>query len=81
MGKSKQLNFFDRYLTLWILLCIVAGIACGKYVPGVIHALGKLEVAQVNLPVGILIWSRGGQAWHIDTLLSFETFNMPSLTP
>ncbi len=56
MGKSKQLNFFDRYLTLWILLCIVAGIACGKYVPAVIHALGKLEIAQVNLPVGILIW-------------------------
>ena len=56
MGKSKQLNFFDRYLSLWILLCIVAGIACGKYIPGVIHTLENLKIAQVNLPVGVLIW-------------------------
>ncbi len=56
MNKSKQLNFFDRYLSLWVLLCIGAGIILGKYFPTYIHALGNLEIAQVNLPVGILIW-------------------------
>ena len=56
MNKPKQLNFFDRYLSLWILLCIGAGIIFGKYLSGFIHALGNLEVAQVNIPVGILIW-------------------------
>lgn len=56
MNKIKQLNFFDRYLSLWIILCITAGIALGKYAPVFIQTLGGIELAQVNLPVGILIW-------------------------
>lgn len=56
MNKSKHLNFFDRYLSLWVLLCMGAGIILGKYLPDFIHALGNLTIAQVNLPVGILIW-------------------------
>ncbi len=56
MNKSKHLNFFDRYLSLWVLLCMGAGIILGKYLPDFIHALGNLAIAQVNLPVGILIW-------------------------
>lgn len=56
MKNSKQLSFFDRYLSLWVALCMGIGIAFGKYLPGFIHTLGKLEIAQVNLPVGILIW-------------------------
>ncbi len=56
MNKIKQLNFFDRYLSLWVVLCIGGGIALGKYFPTFIQMLGNLEIAQVNLPVGILIW-------------------------
>jgi arsenite transporter len=47
---------FERYLTVWVLLCIVAGIALGQWLPGAARAVGALEVARVNLPVGLLIW-------------------------
>ncbi|WP_444544372.1 ACR3 family arsenite efflux transporter [Pseudomonas paralcaligenes] len=47
---------FERYLTVWVLLCIIAGIALGQFAPGVFQAIGRMEVAQVNLPVGLLIW-------------------------
>ena len=47
---------FERYLTLWVFLCIIAGIALGQTLPQVFQAIGKLEIAQVNLPVGLLIW-------------------------
>ena len=50
------MNIFERYLTVWVFLCIVAGIALGQMLPGVFHAIGGLSVAQVNVPVGILIW-------------------------
>jgi ACR3 family arsenite transporter len=50
------MSVFERYLTLWVALCIVAGIALGQLLPGVFQAIGRLEVAQVNLPVGALIW-------------------------
>ena len=47
---------FERYLTVWVLLCIVVGIALGQWLPGAARAVGALEVARVNLPVGLLIW-------------------------
>ncbi|MCX7198785.1 MAG: ACR3 family arsenite efflux transporter [Proteobacteria bacterium] len=47
---------FERYLTVWVLLCIVAGIAIGQWFPAQVQAVGRLEVARVNLPVGLLIW-------------------------
>jgi ACR3 family arsenite transporter len=47
---------FERYLTLWVFLCIVLGVALGQFLPGVFQAIGQLEVAKVNLPVGLLIW-------------------------
>ncbi|MDO9072834.1 MAG: ACR3 family arsenite efflux transporter [Rubrivivax sp.] len=50
------LNLFERYLTLWVFLCIVAGIVLGQLLPGPIQAIGRMEIAQVNLPVGVLIW-------------------------
>ena len=50
------MNLFERYLTVWVFLCIVAGIALGQFAPGLSQALGRMEVAQVNLPVGLLIW-------------------------
>ena len=50
------MSVFERYLSVWVLLCIVAGIALGQFAPGVFQAIGRTEVAQVNLPVGLLIW-------------------------
>ena len=50
------MSVFERYLTVWVFLCIVVGIALGQALPGVFQAIGRMEVAQVNLPVGVLIW-------------------------
>jgi len=50
------MSTFERYLTLWVALCIVAGIAAGQVAPGVFHAIGAAEVAKVNIPVAMLIW-------------------------
>ncbi|RVT49810.1 ACR3 family arsenite efflux transporter [Rubrivivax albus] len=50
------MNLFERWLTVWVALCIVVGIALGQAFPGPVQALGRMEVAQVNLPVGLLIW-------------------------
>jgi ACR3 family arsenite transporter len=47
---------FERYLTLWVALCIAAGIILGKAMPGLFHVIASAEVAQVNLPVAVLIW-------------------------
>lgn len=47
---------FERHLSLWVLLCILAGIALGRLAPGLTQALGGMEVARVNLPVAALIW-------------------------
>ncbi|MFN3610777.1 ACR3 family arsenite efflux transporter [Tepidimonas sp.] len=50
------MSVFERYLTLWVAICIVVGIALGQWLPGLFQAIGRLEVARVNLPVGLLIW-------------------------
>lgn len=50
------MSLFERYLTLWVALCIVAGILLGQFFPGLFHAIGAMEIARVNLPVAILIW-------------------------
>ena len=50
------IGFFERWLSLWVVLCIVTGIALGQWVPGLFQTLGRLEVARVNIPVGLLIW-------------------------
>ncbi|MCP4409988.1 MAG: ACR3 family arsenite efflux transporter [Gammaproteobacteria bacterium] len=55
-ASSTKLGGFERYLTAWVFLCIVAGIALGHWFPMPFQFLGRLEVAQVNLPVAILIW-------------------------
>jgi len=55
-AAGAPMNFFERYLTVWVFLCIVAGIALGQFVPAPFQALGRMEVARVNLPVGLLIW-------------------------
>ena len=50
------MSIFERYLTIWVFLCIIAGVVLGQLLPGVFQTIGHLEVAQVNLPVGLLIW-------------------------
>jgi len=54
--SGAPMSVFERYLSLWVGLCIVAGIVAGQVAPGLFRAIGALEVAQVNLPVGLLIW-------------------------
>lgn len=53
---TAPMSVFERYLSLWVFLCIVVGIALGQFMPEVFQAIGRLEVAKVNLPVGVLIW-------------------------
>ncbi len=50
------MSFFERYLSVWVFLCIVAGIALGQWLPAPVQFIGRIEFAQVNLPVGLLIW-------------------------
>jgi ACR3 family arsenite transporter len=52
----RRMSTFERYLTLWVALCIAAGVALGHGLPGVFQAIGSAEVAQVNLPVAVLVW-------------------------
>jgi len=55
-AAGAPMSVFERYLTVWVFLCIVAGIALGQVLPDVFQAIGRMEVAKVNLPVGVLIW-------------------------
>lgn len=57
MSDSKPIGLFARFLTLWVFLCIVAGIALGSILPTLFHTLGGMEVAHINLPVALLIWA------------------------
>jgi len=53
---GKKISFFDKYLSVWVILCIGAGVAIGKYLPAVPDTLSKFEYANVSIPVAILIW-------------------------
>jgi arsenite transporter len=55
-SAAPALGTFERYLTIWVALCIVAGIVLGKLMPAPFQALGRMTVAEVNIPVAILIW-------------------------
>jgi arsenite transporter len=52
----EAMSIFERYLTLWVVLCIIIGIALGKLSPGVFHAVGAATIAEVNLPIAVLVW-------------------------
>ena len=56
MEKKQGIGFFERYLTLWVALCIIAGIAVGQWLPAIPQTLSKFEYAKVSIPVAILIW-------------------------
>ncbi|WP_287804406.1 ACR3 family arsenite efflux transporter [Diaphorobacter sp.] len=55
-AAGAPMSVFERYLTVWVLLCIVVGIGLGQAFPGAARTIGSWEVARVNLPVGLLIW-------------------------
>jgi ACR3 family arsenite transporter len=55
-AAGSQMSVFERWLSLWVALCIVAGVALGQMFPAPFQALGRMEVARVNIPVGLLIW-------------------------
>ncbi len=54
--EERHIGFFDKYLSLWVALCIVAGIVLGTFLPALPQTLSKLEYAHVNIPVAVLIW-------------------------
>ena len=54
--KTQGIGFFEKYLTLWVILCMTAGILIGKFLPGIPSFLEKLEFAGQNLPIAVLIW-------------------------
>ena len=55
-AMHPAMGFFERYLTIWVALCIVIGIALGQMLAAPFQALGRMEIARVNVPVGVLIW-------------------------
>jgi ACR3 family arsenite transporter len=55
-AAKASMSVFERYLTVWVFLCIVAGIALGQFLPDAFQVIGRMEIARVNLPVGLLIW-------------------------
>lgn len=55
-APRPAIGFFEQYLTVWVALCIVGGILIGQVLPSLFQTIGRMEVAQVNLPVGLLIW-------------------------
>ncbi len=55
-ASGASMSVFERYLTGWVFLCIIAGVTLGQLLPGVFQAIGGMQIAQINLPVGVLIW-------------------------
>jgi len=55
-AAGAPMSVFERYLTFWVFACILVGIAAGQLFPGLFQAVGRMEIARVNLPVGFLIW-------------------------
>jgi arsenite transporter len=56
VASSKRLDLFERYLSIWVALCIVAGVAIGSMAPSLVGILSRLEFHHVNLPIAVLIW-------------------------
>ena len=56
MEKKRGIGFFEKYLTIWVALCIIIGIAVGQWLPAIPQTLSKFEYANVSIPVAILIW-------------------------
>ena len=55
-NKKAGISFFDKYLTVWVALCMVVGVLIGKFMPGIPAMLGRFEYANVSIPIAVLIW-------------------------
>ncbi|MGM0432795.1 MAG: arsenic resistance protein, partial [Spirochaetota bacterium] len=55
-NASAGIGIFEKYLTVWVLLCMAVGVLIGVYLPGIPDFLSRFEYAQVSIPVAILIW-------------------------
>lgn len=56
VDATRRLSAFERYLSLWVALCIVGGVGIGMAAPGLVHGLSRIEISHVNLPIAVLIW-------------------------
>lgn len=56
MSEKRGIGFFEKFLTLWVILCMAAGVLIGQFLPAVPEFLGRFEYARVSIPVAILIW-------------------------
>jgi ACR3 family arsenite transporter len=56
MAKNNGIGFFEKYLTLWVVLCMVIGVLLGQFLPGIPQFLSRFEYAKVSIPIAILIW-------------------------
>lgn len=54
--KNEGINFFQRYLTIWVFICMLIGVLIGKFLPMIPDTLGKLEISGISIPIAILIW-------------------------
>ncbi len=54
--KATGISFFERYLTVWVIICMVVGVLIGRYLPAIPELLGSFEYANVSIPIAILIW-------------------------
>jgi len=54
--KPAGIGFFEKYLTLWVILCMIAGVLIGRFLPGIPAFLGRFEYANVSIPIAVLIW-------------------------
>ncbi|WP_415270992.1 ACR3 family arsenite efflux transporter [Campylobacter ureolyticus] len=55
-NKNNGINVFQKYLTLWVLFCMIVGVLIGKYIPIIPSVLGKMQIAGISVPIAILIW-------------------------
>ncbi len=56
MKKEAGINFFEKYLTLWVILCMIGGTLIGRYLPQIPEVLGRMEYANISMPIAVLIW-------------------------
>lgn len=78
VAKTEGISFFDRYLTLWVALCIGAGIALGRFLPVVPETLGKLEYDNVSIPIAVVLWIMiFPMMLRIDFSSILDAFKMP----
>ena len=55
-NKSKGINTFQRYLSVWVLLCMAIGVLIGHFVPAIPATLGKFQISGISIPIAVLIW-------------------------